>query len=345
MLCQDYLEKMGGINIEQWRGNIGIFNRKKCMRICKTGSNDFDSFSTEYIYHLLNFFYKSVKLISSLILLFSYCSMVLFLFPTLLMTRLSMISVFANDIGTYPNQSLFSYIQPIQIFLEIHLLPRTIAFRIASLFSFFKNLSKPVTNIMFFIFVLQTLLVISGTIEINPGPTTTMKSKLSFAVWNLDSLPARNYARIPLIESFQASYDFDLFGICESCLTSDIMNENIFIEGFAADPLRADKSVNIRNGGVCLYFKEDLPITQRCDLETLPETIVAEVKLNRKKIFLVLSYCHPTLTKEDFDNYTTGLENIYKNINKENPAITIITGDFNARSPLFWENDNENSHG
>ena len=56
--------------------------------------------------------------------------------------------------------------------------------------------------------------------------------------------------------------------------------------GFLLRPPRADKPENIRNGSVCLYFKENLPVKERCDLEILPETIAAEIKLNRKKIFL-----------------------------------------------------------
>ena len=75
---------------------------------------------------------------------------------------------------------------------------------------------------MFFIFVIQILLIISGSVEINPGPHVS--KLLSFAVWNLDGLPARDFARIPLIESFQATYDFDMFGVCESMLTENISN-------------------------------------------------------------------------------------------------------------------------
>ena len=82
-----------------------------------------------------------------------------------------------------------------------------------------------------------------------------------------------------------------------------------------------------------------------CDLELLSETIVAEIKLNRKKIFFVLSYCHPNLSSTEFDEYIKSLQLIYDGIKKENPSVTIITGDFNARSPLFWENDIENREG
>ena len=79
-------------------------------------------------------------------------------------------------------------------------------------------------------------------------------------------------------------------------LNESIPNEHIQINGFSPDIFRADKPVDSRNGGVCMYFKENLPIKERCDLVTIPETIVAEVKLNRKKIFFVLSYCHPNLS-------------------------------------------------
>ena len=114
------------------------------------------------------------------------------------------------------------------------------------------SFSIGIINLVFYIVILQTLLILSGNIEKNPGPTQTMKNNFSFAVWNLDSLPARNYARIPLIETFQATYNVDIFGVCESSLNKSIPNESIFISGFSADPFRADKAENIRNGAYIL---------------------------------------------------------------------------------------------
>ena len=71
---------------------------------------------------------------------------------------------------------------------------------------FNKLLSEKAKNIFFFVIVLQMLLFISGSVEINPGPPSP--KELSFAVWNLDSLPARDFARIPLIETLQSTYGF-----------------------------------------------------------------------------------------------------------------------------------------
>ena len=137
------------------------------------------------------------------------------------------------------------------------------------------------SNTAFFLLVLSLLLIL--------GVSSSSKKKLSFTVWNLDSLPARDYAIIPLLESFQAEYKFDLLGVCESALTASIPNNSILIDGFSPGPLRADKVDNTRNGGVCLYYREDLPIKSRPDLAIIPESVVAEIKLNRKKYFW---FCH-----------------------------------------------------
>ena len=152
-------------------------------------------------------------------------------------------------------------------------------------------------------------------------------------------------SRIPHIESINSIHKFDIFGVCESALTGSIPNHSILIEGFSPDPIRADKADDTRNGGVCLYFREDLPIKSRPDIATVPETIVAEIKLNRKKIFFVLSYRHPNIPIPAFNDYVISLEKILEMINKENPSAIILSVDFNARSPLFWEGDRESREG
>ena len=78
----------------------------------------------------------------------------------------------------------------------------------------------------------------------------------SFTFWNLDNIPAREFARIPILETLHSTYGFVIFGICESMLTEDILNEDIFVDVCSPDILRSDKPT---------------------DFETLPETIVAEI--------------------------------------------------------------------
>ena len=56
-------------------------------------------------------------------------------------------------------------------------------------------------------------------------------------------------------------------------------------------------------------------------------------------------YQKPLLSNREYEEYINSLEHIYGCISKENPVVTIITGDFDARSPLFWEHNVENNEG
>ena len=184
------------------------------------------------------------------------------------------------------------------------------------------------------------LLTSSGTVEINPGPSLC---KINFATWNLNSLLTRDGSKKDVIEGLDACYSFDIFGICESFLTNNVDENDLKINGFSDVPFRADCTYSTHpRGGVCLYFKENIPIIQRCDLELIDETVVAEIKLKNKNIFYVLSYRPPSknLVAEILE-YRSKLQNIVDKIKKEKPSLIVLTGDFNARSPLFWADEQD----
>ena len=164
------------------------------------------------------------------------------------------------------------------------------------------------------------LLMLAGDIESNPGPKSG--GKLSFAVWNLNSLLARDGSKISLIEGLQDSMGFHLFGVCESWLNDDATNDKINIGGFAPDPFRADcpKANDHPRGGVCLYYKEDLPIIQRKYICHLSECVIAEIKLYNKKIFFILLYRSPSQSNNELDIFNKNLETTLSEINKENPS-------------------------
>ena len=295
-----------GVCLEQWRCSIGSFHKIR-IRNAFSSKRESDNRDIKNVAFTLWFNLKEsapIKLTMGLCIILLYCNLIISLLPLFIMAFFScnMLNIFLSSQFSPGYYHPFSYFLP--SFLIVNAIPMIISRKIAMANLFISKLiSVEIKNFFFSLFVLQILLVISGSVELNPGPGRTKKNNLSFAIWNLDSIPARDYARIPLIEAFQSTYQFDIFGVCESLLNDSIPNRDIVIDGFSPDPYRADKPNDMRNGGVCLYFKEDLPITQRRDLEKIPETIVAEVKLNRKKIFFVLSYCHPNLPPNEFDEY------------------------------------------
>ncbi|MCH2389802.1 MAG: hypothetical protein MK234_03870 [Nitrospinales bacterium] len=191
------------------------------------------------------------------------------------------------------------------------------------------------------LFCQRFLLFLAGDIHPNPGP---LHGKLKFAHWNLNSILTRNKSKISLIEALQATESFDIFAVSESFLNDNAVKDDLEIHGFYKDPIRADCPLaNIHpKGGVCLYYRENLPLKHRKDLQMLDQTIVCEIKLDRtKKLFFILSYRSPSQDATQTRNYFKNLEKMIAKIKLENPAIIVLTGDLNARSPLLWSGEQD----
>ena len=201
-------------------------------------------------------------------------------------------------------------------------------------------------DIILLIFVIfnmhRLMLLIAGDIEVNPGPDHGAQNRFSFGFWNVDSLLAREGSKITHIEALQSSYNFDVFGICETYLNDAVTNEHIAIEGFSSQPFRKDcTGANVHpRGGVCLYFKENTPIIEREDLAiNFSECIVSQIQIKNKNIFFVLIYRSPSQNSLEFSVFMNNVENLLCKINNEKPSVVIFSGDFNARSPLFWDDE------
>lgn len=194
---------------------------------------------------------------------------------------------------------------------------------------------------LFFFSLINRILLIIGGIESNPGDSPPPTSRFSFATFNIDSLLARDGCKLAAIEGIDSIYKFDLFGICESYLTPSIENQQISLEGFSPEPFRSDcPSLGSRpKGGVCLYYKDHVPIKRRTDLEFLEECIICEIVIQKKKFFYILAYRSPNQSVELFSNFMAKLQLTFEKINLENPFAIILTGDLNCRSPLFWDEE------
>ena len=125
-----------------------------------------------------------------------------------------------------------------------------------------------------------------GDLELNPGPNPNDYFK--FMHWNANSLPAQDFARVPLIQLYNAINDFGLIAMSETALKSEIPDEKIEIPGYC--PIRCDLSNGDSHGGVLIYHKENMAVKNRSDLTNYPNSLVLELSVARKKVFFVLVY-------------------------------------------------------
>ena len=68
----------------------------------------------------------------------------------------------------------------------------------------------------------------------------------------------------------------------------------------------------------------------------LNECLVCELKVNNTKCFITVLYRSTSQSIETFHDFKKGLEQTIININKNNPYVTALVGDFNARNKNLW---------
>ena len=107
------------------------------------------------------------------------------------------------------------------------------------------------------------LLLLSEDIEINPGPKQS--SYIKFCHWNLNGLATHDFIKVPLVEAFITSNNFDLVCLPETFSNSNMPNNDVNIQINRYSLLKADHPNYIKLGGVCIYFKELLSFTRRND--------------------------------------------------------------------------------
>ena len=138
-------------------------------------------------------------------------------------------------------------------------------------------------------------------------------------------------------------HNFNLIAISESSLTPDIPDEQIEIPGYIS--LRNDLPTEDTHGGVLIYHRIDLPAKRRPDLETLPNLLVVELSISRKKVFLVLVYRKYGQNADQFVDYIAKMDELLAKLDAENSYSTVLAGDFNAHLSQWWEGDSDDNFG
>ena len=125
--------------------------------------------------------------------------------------------------------------------------------------------------------------------------------------------------------------DIDIICLSKTFLDSSIPidRNTLSIPGYSM--MRADHPSNTKRDGVCLYYKEHLPINRRDNISNLQECLVTEITLKNKRCFLTCLYRSPSQNCEQIQSFCDSLDILLNNINSLNPGISIITGDFNGK--------------
>ena len=109
--------------------------------------------------------------------------------------------------------------------------------------------------------------------------------------------------------------------------------------------MRSDYPSNTKRGGVCLYYKEHLPIIRKDDITNLQECLVTEITVKNKRYFLTCLYRSPSQNREQIHSFCDSLDFLLSDIKSLNPAISIIAGDFSGKCSKWYSFDTSDNIG
>ena len=134
----------------------------------------------------------------------------------------------------------------------------------------------------------------SGDIEQNPGP------KPNFCHWNLYSISAHNFIKLSLLRPYIAIHKFDVVCLSETYLNASISNDDDSLKVPVYNLFRADHPSNTKRGGVCIYYRNSLPL-KILGIHYLQECINFEIMIGGKLCRFVSLYRSPNQSLDDFE--------------------------------------------
>ena len=110
----------------------------------------------------------------------------------------------------------------------------------------------------------------------------------------LGLLTAHNSIKILLLQAYITQHNYNKICLPETFLnsSSETNNDRILIDGYNLK--RADHPSDSKRGGVCICYKEHIPLIKRDDICTLDNCLMTEIRLQGEKCFLTCIYRSPS---------------------------------------------------
>ena len=114
-----------------------------------------------------------------------------------------------------------------------------------------------------------------------------------------------------------------LFIIClsETYVDSSTLDGLLEIDGYKV--VLVDHPNNIKRGGVCIDYKETLPVRVISLHYLIREALLLEITYNNKKVIVSVIYRSPSQNNTELDLFLSNFENLLSDISKRKPSLSV----------------------
>ena len=137
------------------------------------------------------------------------------------------------------------------------------------------------------------------------------------------------------IRAYVAIRKLDVICLSETYLDSSNFSDDDNFNLPSYNIVRADHPSNTKKGGVCIYFKNSLPL-KVLDIQLLQECINFEIKIADKTCNFISLYRSPSQSKDEFESFADNLELNLDSVALRNPYLIVVLGDFNAQTKGWY---------
>ena len=113
-----------------------------------------------------------------------------------------------------------------------------------------------------------------------------------------------NFSKVSLLNAYTSLHSFNIICLSETYLDSSILSHDPNLEVHGYDLIRADHPSNVKRGGVCIYYKNHLPL-KLTNINFLHEYLTIELNIKNKLCVLIALYRSPSQSNNEFSSFIT----------------------------------------
>ena len=194
-----------------------------------------------------------------------------------------------------------------------------------------------ISNLLEYLWAALRIISRSSDTEINPGPKSNALSRCFLTChWNLNSISAHMFIKVSHLSANISVHKFDIICLSETYLNSEIPSDDENLEIPEYNLVGENHPSKGKRGGVCVYYTSLLPF-KVFNVKYLQVSISFELRIGGKCCKFSCLYKFPSQTQDEFETCLKSVEVTLDKIHENNQFMTVVLGDFNAKSNNWYK--------
>ena len=123
-----------------------------------------------------------------------------------------------------------------------------------------------------------------------------------------------------LLQGYNSIHRFDIICLSETYLDNSYPTDDDQLAFPGYNLIRADNPNNIKRGGVCIYYRETLPVTT-INVNILNECLIWELSFGSRCVCLVSIYQTPNQSSNEYNTFLINFEQLLTYLNSIKPHM------------------------